>query len=155
MELQDLIESIDIVEFLSQFVDLEQRNEEYWGLSPFKDEQTPSFSVRPQPPVFFDYSSGIGGNVFTFVKYYYKCSSREAIEILKKYAGFADVSLQKHAKMAATLTCRRFSKPKATIKQSKTSILPDDYMFRYEKRDEKLDTAILAIGDGVTVSYVL
>ena len=85
MELNELIESIDIVGFLSQFTDLEQRGEEFWGLSPFKSERTPSFSVRPSPPCFFDYSSGIGGNVFTFVKFYYKCNAAEAIEILKKY----------------------------------------------------------------------
>ena len=46
MDLDDLIKSIDIVDYLSQFVDLEQRGDEFWGLSCFKDENTPSFSVR-------------------------------------------------------------------------------------------------------------
>ena len=70
MELEELIRSIDIVEFISQFVELEQRGDEWWGLSPFKDEKTPSFSVRPNPPFWFDYSSGQGGNVYSFVKAY-------------------------------------------------------------------------------------
>ena len=63
MELNDLIQSVDIVEFISQFVDLEEKNGEYWGLSCFKDEKTPSFSVRRDPPLFYDYSSGIGGDL--------------------------------------------------------------------------------------------
>ncbi|MBP5462719.1 MAG: hypothetical protein J6Y20_11455 [Lachnospiraceae bacterium] len=138
MDLGELIKYIDIVEFISQFVDLEEKNGEFWGLSCFKDEKTPSFSVRREPPVFFDYSSGIGGNVFTFVKYYYNCSAREAIDILKKYAGVGGEIAAPREKMSATVTCKRFSKPKSTQKQSKTTVLPDDYMERYEKNDEKL-----------------
>lgn len=138
MELNDLIRSIDIVDFISQYVDLEEKNGEFWGLSCFKLEKTPSFSVRREPPVFFDYSSGIGGNVYTFVKHYHKCSSREAIEILKKYAGFEGKLSAPREKMAATITCKRFLRPKITQKESTATILPDNYMERYEKRDDKL-----------------
>ena len=138
MELRDLIESINIVEFISQFVELEQKDDEWWGLSCFKDEKTPSFSVRETPPCFFDYSSGIGGNVFTFVRYYYHCGAAEAVEILKKYAGVDGELAAPREKMAATLICKRFQKPKAPQKASSATTLPDDYMTRYEKRDDKL-----------------
>lgn len=138
MELDELIKSIDIVEFLSQFVELEPRGDEYWGLSCFKDEKTPSFSVRREPPCFFDYSSGIGGNVFTFVKFYYKCGAAEAIEKLKAYAGFTGDIAAPREKLAATIVCKRFQKPKALQKAPGATILPDDYMLRYEKRDDKL-----------------
>lgn len=138
MELNDLIQSINIVDFLSQYVDLEQRGEEFWGLSPFKDEKTPSFSVREDPPCFYDYSSGIGGNVFTFVKFYYHCGAGEAIEILKKYAGVSGELAAPRQKMAATLVCKRYKRPKSTQKTSSATTLPDDYMTKYEKRDDKL-----------------
>ena len=138
MELDDLIKSIDIVEFISQFVDLEEKNGEFWGLSCFKDEKTPSFSVRREPPVFFDYSSGIGGNVFTFVRYYYKCKPREAVDILKKYAGFDGEMSAPREKLSATVTCKKFSKAKTTQKPSKSLLLSDNYMERYEKREDKL-----------------
>jgi len=138
MELNQLIESIDIVEFISQFVDLEQRGDEWWGLSCFKSEKTPSFSVRKTPPCFFDYSSGIGGNVFTFVKYYYKCGASKAIEILKKYVGFNGEIAAPREKLAATVVCKRFQKQKTIKKASEATVLPDDYMERYEKRDDKL-----------------
>ena len=138
MELEDLILSIDIVEFISQFIELTEKNGEWWGLSCFKEEKTPSFSVRESPPVFFDYSSGIGGNVFTFVKHYYDCSSRDAVEILKQYAGVNGAIAPRREKMAATIACKRFAKPKQTRKESASVILPEDYMSRYEKREEKL-----------------
>lgn len=138
MELEDLIQSIDIVEYISQFVDLEERKDEWWGLSCFQTEKTPSFSVRKDPPVFYDYSSGVGGNIYTFVKHYNKCSSKEAIDILKKYAGFNGEIQTPRQKMSATLTCKKFATPKRNKKQSTTTILDENYMERYEKRADKL-----------------
>lgn len=142
MELSDLIESVDILEYISQFVELEQKGDEWWGLSCFREEKTPSFSVRTDPPVFYDYSSGIGGNVFTFVRYYNNCSAKEAVEILQKYAGCEGEYIAPREKMAATLVCKKFRKPKQTVKQSKGTILPDNYMERYEKRLDKLQAWI-------------
>lgn len=139
LELDDLIKSIDIVDFISNYVDLVQRGDEWWGLSCFKDEKTPSFSVRQKPPVFFDYSSGIGGNVYTFVRHYHNCSAPEAVEILKKYAGLNDVDIKVRYKLNATTVFKRFEKPKTTVKQSKATVLADDYMNRYENRDDMLN----------------
>ena len=59
MDLEELIDSIDIVEYISQFVELEEKNGEYWGLSPFSDEKTPSCSVRRENNTFYCLSSGI------------------------------------------------------------------------------------------------
>lgn len=109
------------------------------SLSCFKEEKTPSFSIRREPPLWYDYSSGRGGNVYSFVKQYYKCPSSEAVEILKKYAGVDGEVLVRQEKMAATLICKQFAKPKSTQKASSSTILPDDYMERYEKRDDKLE----------------
>lgn len=138
MELEELIESIDIVEYISQFVELEEKNGEFWGLSPFKDEKTPSFSIRRETNRFYDFSSGIGGNVFTFVKHYNKCSSKEAIEILKKYIGCDGTTIAPSRKLAATVVCKRF-KPKISHKKASTaSIYRENCMEKYEKRDDKL-----------------
>ena len=139
MELRDLIESTDIVAYISQFVELEQRGEEYWGLSPFKEEKTPSFSVRPSPPRFFDYSSGIGGNVFTFIKYYFKCSSAEAVKKLQEYSGLDGELAFRPNKLDAVQSFRKFQPPRKQQKESKGVVLPDDYMLRYEKRPDKLE----------------
>ncbi len=138
MELKDLIDSIDIVEYISQFVELEEKNGEFWGLSPFKDEKTPSFSVRRETNSFYDFSSGIGGNVFTFVRYYNNCTPKEAADILSQYAGCGDEIKAPRKKLTATVICKRF-KPKVSRKKTSTiSVYPESYMERYEKRDDKL-----------------
>lgn len=138
MELTELINSIDIVEYISQYVELTQSGEEWWGLSPFKEEKTPSFSIRKEPPVFYDFSSGAGGNLFAFVKRYHNVTNSEAVEILKNYAGF-DGELTGHtSRMAAVSDCKRFARPKSHEKAASGTILPDDYMSKYEKREDKL-----------------
>lgn len=138
MELRDLIESIDIVAYIGQFVELEEKGGEYWGLSPFKEEKTPSFSVRKENNTFYDFSSGIGGNVFTFTKFYYHCSTTEAVNYLKQYAGEDGEIAYRREKLDATQTCMKFAAPKKRVKESKGVVLPQDVMLRYEKRPDKL-----------------
>ena len=87
MELSELIESVDILEYVSQYTEFTEKNGEYWALSPFKDEKTPSFSIRKETNSFYDFSSGIGCNLLTFSRYYDKCGYAEAIEKIKKYSG--------------------------------------------------------------------
>ncbi len=138
MDLSELIHSIDIVEYISQYIDLQPKGAEWWGLSCFKEEKTPSFSVRSDPPFFYDYSSGIGGNLFTFVKEYHHCSSQEAVEILRRYAGVTEQDMTKRRPISATMVCRKFRPPKRAETPSKATVLPEDYMDRYERRPEKL-----------------
>lgn len=138
MELEDLIEEIDIVDYISQFVELEERNGEYWGLSPFKDENTPSFSVRRENKRFYDFSSGIGGNVFTFVKRFNDCSPQKAIEILKQYVGCDGQTSTPRLKLAATIACKKFKPQKVSQKKSTVTVYPENYMERFEKRADKL-----------------
>lgn len=87
MELSELIESVDILDYISQYTEFTEKNGEYWALSPLKDENTPSFSVRKETNTFYDFSSGIGGNVLTFIRYHDKLGYSEAIKKLKAYAG--------------------------------------------------------------------
>lgn len=138
MELEELIEEIDIVEYISQYVELEEKNGEFWGLSPFKDENTPSFSIRKETNSFYDFSSGVGGNVFTFVKHYNQCSAKEAVEILNQYLGCDGESAAPRKKLAATVACKKFKPLKQHKKVSSVKIYPDDCMEKYEKKDEKL-----------------
>ncbi len=137
MDLEELIQSVDIVEYISQFVELEQKGEEYWGLSCFKEEKTPSFSVRRSPPVFYDYSSGIGGNLWTFVKSYFHCSNKEAVEIIKNYAGVSGVDFTPTPKLAAVADCKKYKRKKEQVKPTSGVVLPDDYMDRFEINKEK------------------
>ena len=138
MELEELIENIDIVDYISQFVELEEKNGEFWGLSPFSSEKTPSFSVRRETGTFYCFSSGIGGNVFTFTKFYNKCNPKQAVEILKEYVGYDGVVTKPRNKIAATITCKKYLPSRSNRKSSKSKIYSDDCMEKYEKRDDKL-----------------
>lgn len=138
MELSDLIESVDILEYISQYTDFTEYNGEYWALSPLKDENTPSFSVRKEEGSFYDFSSGIGGNIITFIKYYHRCSAGEAVNKLKEYAGIKG-ELVPRKRFEALEVAKKFTPPKIKPKTAKSTVLPDDYMKRYEKKDDKLE----------------
>lgn len=138
MELEELLRQTDIVDYISQFVELEERGGEFWGISPFKTEKTPSFSIRRETGTFYDFSSGIGGNILTFIRYYFDCSRRESVEKLREYTGFSGELKVPAEKMAATICCRKYMVPPKREKDCKPNILPDDYMNRFELRPEKL-----------------
>ena len=138
MDVEELVHSVDIVAYIGQFVELEQKGEEWWGLSCFKDEKTPSFSVRRDPPFFYDYSSGKSGNILSFIKLYNRCSGYDAVEILKKYAGFDGEIDGQSAKLAVTQSIRKFQPDKSAKQTGKPTVLPQNVMDQYEIRPEKL-----------------
>lgn len=137
MTLSELIDSVDILEYISQFTEFEEKGGEFWALSPLKEEETPSFSVNTEMNRFFDFSSGKGGNILQFIKCYYQCSSQRAADILRKYAG-ENGCKSVNQKMEASRIAKRFAPKKKQIKTSKSVVLPDDYMSRYQIRDDKL-----------------
>lgn len=74
--------NIDIFDVISQYVTLTQ-NGNYWkGISPFKSEKTPSFTVSPDKKIFYCFSTSCGGDVIDFVSRVEKCSQFEAAKLL-------------------------------------------------------------------------
>jgi len=138
MDLSELIGSIDIVDYISQFVELEEKNGEFWGLSPFKDEKTPSFSVRRESGSFYDFSSGIGGSVVTFTQYYYGITKREAIERIKQLFCGENVKLTVKTHIEATKACRKYAIKKRIKKPTSKATFRPGYMDKYETRSDKL-----------------
>lgn len=144
MDLQDIISKIDIAEYIGRYVELEQRGEELWGISPFTypPECTPSFSVRPATGQFYDFSSHIGGNLFTFIKHYHKTDAKNAVRIMKEYLGIdpsSEISSTRIEKIAGTDVCKRFLKKNTIEKQANAIILKPDQMDRYEINRDKLE----------------
>jgi DNA primase len=60
-------ERIDIVDVISEYVRLDRKGANYWGLCPFHQEKTPSFSVTPDKNIFYCFGCQKGGSVFTFI----------------------------------------------------------------------------------------
>lgn len=150
MEASDIIDSIDIVEYISQYIDLEQKSDgEYWGLSCFTDEKTPSFSVNPDKKYFKDFSSGKGGNLVQFVIEHDHVSVPVAINILKRYANISEseISGRSDSRLEATKIAKRYrqrikSPPKMTAKILHPGIM-SQYIFDRDKlklwTDEGID----------------
>ena len=111
MEVADIIDAVDMEEYISQFCDLEERGGELWGLSPFKDENTPSFSVNLEKKFWYDFSAGCGGNLLDFVMRYHNVSLIKAISILKKYANITDDD----SKVAGRMQAARIASASAQI----------------------------------------
>lgn len=140
MEVSEIIKRVDILSYISQFCELEERNDgEYWGLSPLKEENTPSFSVNVDKQRFYDFSSGKGGNVLDFIRQYHKCDFMEGLRILKKYANIRDDDPSTSSqRLLATSVAKKFKNHQKKEKENKSTILPADYMNRYEHNPNKL-----------------
>ena len=76
--------AIDIVEIISDYVPLKKKGANYWGLSPFSNEKTPSFSVHAGKGIYKDFSSGKGGNAINFLMEMEGLSYVEALRNLAK-----------------------------------------------------------------------
>ena len=87
----DIIEEVrmknDIVDVISQYVRLTRRGSSYFGLCPFHNEKTPSFSVTPSKQMYYCFGCGAGGNVYNFVMQYENYSFGEALSHLAERAG--------------------------------------------------------------------
>ena len=138
MEVSDILDAVDVVEYISQFVDLEEKGGEFWGLSPFKDENTPSFSVCPDKKYFYDFSAGFGGNLLDFIMRYDRVNLRDAVGILKRYANISEDQSHGTMRMEAAKIAKRYRhKPRPSAK-SVAKILPPNHMDHYEFRRDKL-----------------
>lgn len=134
MTWQEILEQSDIVEYVSQYIELQEKNGELWGMSPFKDENTPSFSIRLESQAFNDFSSGIGGNIFNFIMEYHKVDFPKAVFILKEYLNIKDdIEYVPQPQIIKTL---KALKPKVKrVKVIDRKILSNNCMDKFEKTD--------------------
>jgi DNA primase len=85
--LQRIRDQIDIVELVGSYTRLERRGNRWWGLSPFKPEKTPSFSVKPEDGFYYCFATNQGGDIFRFVGEMEGLSFPESVEYLAERAG--------------------------------------------------------------------
>lgn len=88
---EELIEEVrtrnDIVEVISGYVRLQKKGSNYFGLCPFHNEKSPSFSVSPGKQMYYCFGCGAGGNVITFLMEYENQAFPEAVRTLAQRAG--------------------------------------------------------------------
>lgn len=89
--IEDIKSRIDIVDLISEHVDLKRAGQNYKGLCPFHSEKTPSFIVSPSKQIFHCFGCNKGGDIFTFTMLYENMSFQEALSYL---AHKANINLQ-------------------------------------------------------------
>lgn len=142
---EDIKARISIEDVASEYVELKRAGRNFKALSPFSSEKTPSLMISPEKQIWHDFSSGKGGNMFSFVMEMESVDFKEALEILARKAGI-DLSqyrsgasaergkqksrLAEALKMAAKFYQVQFSKNREAL----------DYILK--KRDFSKDTAL-------------
>ena len=88
---EDVIEEVraknDILDVISSYVTLKRKGASYFGLCPFHNEKTGSFSVSRSKQMYYCFGCGAGGNVISFIMQYENLTFPEAVQFLAKRAG--------------------------------------------------------------------
>ena len=118
----DIIEEVrsrnDIVDVIGQYVHLTKKGSSYFGLCPFHNEKTGSFSVTPSKQMYYCFGCGKGGNVFTFLQEYENMTFTEAMHELADRAGIqlpeTEMTAQQKARSAKRDKLLEINKEAAT-----------------------------------------
>ena len=92
--IEEVQDKNDIVDVVSSYVKLQKKGGTYFGLCPFHNEKSPSFSVSPSKQMFYCFGCGVGGSVYTFLMKYENATFPEAIKMLADRAGVALPEIQ-------------------------------------------------------------
>ena len=84
--IDEIRKSNDIVDVISQYVNLKRSGRSFFGLCPFHSEKSPSFAVSPDRQIFHCFGCGVGGNVFHFISKIENVGFKESVEILANRA---------------------------------------------------------------------
>lgn len=121
----------DIVDVISQYVRLTRKGSSYFGLCPFHNEKTGSFSVTPAKQMYYCFGCGAGGNVFTFLMQYENFTFGEAMEALAERSG---VTLPKQEYSAGQ---RREAERRARLLEINREAAKYYYAMLWNKRGER------------------
>ena len=91
---EDVIRQNNIVDIISPYVQLKKSGANYFGLCPFHNEKSPSFSVSESKQMFYCFGCGEGGNSLTFLMKYENASFQEALGRLAQRAGITLPEMQ-------------------------------------------------------------
>ncbi|MGQ9863057.1 MAG: DNA primase [Bacteroidia bacterium] len=98
--IEEVLRHADIVEVVSGYLPLKKKGANYWALSPFKPEKTPSFAVSPSKQIYKCFSSGKGGDVIRFVMEMEGLSYPEAVLFLAQKYGIPIPELRDSSEVA-------------------------------------------------------
>ncbi len=158
---EELIEEVrmknDIVDVISGYVRLQKKGSSYFGLCPFHNEKSPSFSVSRGKQMYYCFGCGAGGNVFTFLMEYENFSFIEAVKFLADRAGveLPEMEYSKEAKEKAGLraTLLEINKVAAQYFYVQLKTEQGKTAYTYLTNRELSDDTIKAFGLGYSNKY--
>lgn len=158
---EDLVEEIrmknDIVDVISTYVKLQRKGSSHFGLCPFHNEKSPSFSVSPSKQMYYCFGCGAGGNVFTFVMEYESYTFQEAIKYLADRVGveLPEIEYSEEAKKQADLktTILDINKQAANYFYYQLKSEAGEVAYRYLTNRELSDDTIKKFGLGYSSKF--
>ena len=158
---EDLIEEVrmknDIVDVISGYVKLQKKGSSYFGLCPFHNEKSPSFSVSRQKQMYYCFGCVAGGNVFTFIMEYENFTFVEALKMLAERAGveLPEMEYSKEAKEKADLraTLLEINKLAAKYFYAQLKSQSGSVGYQYLKKRGLSEETITAFGLGYSNKY--
>lgn len=130
---EEIKQRLPIEVVIGEYVELKRAGRNYKGLSPFSSEKTPSFIVSPDKNIWHDFSSGRGGDIFSFIM---EVEGMEFPEALKHLASKAGVELQEYSpkdKKQSQLKKRIIKINELATKYYQTSLLKNPGALNYLK----------------------
>lgn len=123
---------LNIEDVIGEYVQLKRAGRNFKGLSPFTNERTPSFTVSPEKHIWHDFSSGKGGDVFSFVMEVEGLDFRGALEQLARKAG-VDLSLydSKQSGEVAAKKRRQIEANELACRYFQQSLLKNQHALEY------------------------
>ena len=147
----------DIVDVISGYVKLQKKGSSYFGLCPFHNEKSPSFSVSREKQMYYCFGCGAGGNVFTFIMEYENFTFVEALKMLAERAGIdlpeAEYSQEAKAKADLRMQLLEINKLAAKYYYAQLKSEHGQQAYRYLKDRELSDETIVAFGLGYSNKY--
>lgn len=158
---EELIEEVrtknDIVDVISGYVRLQKKGGSYFGLCPFHNEKSPSFSVSRGKQMYYCFGCGAGGNVFTFLMEYENFSFIEAVRFLAGRAGIELPAMEysREAKEKADMRTLLLEINKAAAQYFYAQLKKEqgEAAYTYLKNRELSDATIKAFGLGYSNKY--
>ncbi|MBA4686871.1 MAG: DNA primase [Candidatus Galacturonibacter soehngenii] len=158
---EDLVEEIrvknDVVDVLSSYIKLKRKGSSYFGLCPFHNEKSPSFSVSPGKQMYYCFGCGAGGNVFTFIMEYENYTFQEAIKYLADRVGveLPEVEFSKEAKEQADLKSKILEINKLAAQYFYMQLKNDSGKIAYDylKNRDLTDETMKRFGLGYSSKY--
>lgn len=123
---------LNIEDVIGEYVQLKRAGRSFKGLSPFTSEKTPSFVVSPEKHIWHDFSSGKGGDVFSFVMEVEGLDFRGALELLARRAGveLSQYDNQRSGELAQKKK-RLFEASELAAKYYQQSLLRNNHALEY------------------------